>query len=504
MRLSSSLLSSILLLPHFVSALPHIRHYGAMVRAIRDMPAEARSYAGSFIDSKHGDIERRDVTPTATLTKAVWVKAFLEDTPTGVAVIPGNLTPNGQPALTSETSAMTSSAAFENSSTPTGGNWTITQTPVPFLRGVNLGGWLVLEKWMNWDAFTGAFADATDEWTFSQIPGAADALHTHWESYFTEADIQAIAATGINALRIPIGYWAYDNSNSPYITGAGVYLERAIRWARKAGLKVWVDCHGSPGSQNGFDNSGHATEVNWQQQANLDQSISVLKTMAEKYGAMEFADVVIGLEMVNEPISWGNNNIDVTKSWAKEAFAAVKAAAENPDLVIVMHDAFQVALSWTDVAKDLNDKQFGMDSHLYQVFVDADNALNQDQHIAKACDSAADLGAASKIMPVYVGEWSAATNICVNPDGSSTPGTSCSVDGCQCQSTDFGSWNDGMIQQVRKFVEAQLDVFEASTSGYFLWSAKGPGGWGFLNGIGNGAIPNPITSRKYPGQCDTA
>lgn len=58
-----------------------------------------------------------------------------------------------------------------------------------------------------------------------------------------------------------------------------------------------------------------------------------------------------------------------------------------------------------------------------------------------------------------------------------------------------------MIEQVRRFVEAQFDVFESSTSGYFMWSAKGPGGWGFLNGIRNGAIPNPVTSRRYPGQC---
>lgn len=58
-----------------------------------------------------------------------------------------------------------------------------------------------------------------------------------------------------------------------------------------------------------------------------------------------------------------------------------------------------------------------------------------------------------------------------------------------------------MVEQVRRFVEAQLDVFESSTSGYFMWSAKGPGGWGFLNGIKKGVIPNPVTERKYPGQC---
>ena len=127
--------------------------------------------------------------------------------------------------------------------------------------------------------------------------------------------------------------------------------------------------------------------------------------------------------------------------------------------------------------------------------------MTQDQHIAEACGWGQNLKTANDLMPTYVGEWSAATNVCVNPDGSTTGGTSCSVAGCQCQSADFDEWNDGMIEVVRKYVEAQMDAFEKSSSGYFMWAAKGPGGWGFLNGIKNGVVPNPVTSRKYGSQC---
>ena len=409
--------------------------------------------------------------------------------------------------ITPSTSAAPSPTTAPETSTPVAAP---SGTSIPFLRGVNLGGWLVLEKWMASDnIFSGAFANAVDQWTFDSIPGAEAALQTHWSTWFTEEDIKNIAATGINALRIPIGYWAFDNSNTPYIQGAEQFLDLAIGWARTYGLKVWVDCHGSPGSQNGFDNSGHALTsetITWQQTANLQQSISVLKTMAAKYGALEYADVVVGLELVNEPISWGNNVFSVTQSWAQEAYAAVKSQVANENLVIVMHDAFQGPLAWTSIAQGLlsdvqGAKTFGVDTHLYQVFSDSDNALTQAQHITEACGWAANLATANLVMPTYVGEWSPATNICVNPDGSTTAGTSCSVSGCQCQSADFSTWNSGMVEQVRRFVEAQLDVFEGSTSGYFMWAAKGPGGWGFLNGIENGAIPNPVTSRQYPGQC---
>ena len=242
----------------------------------------------------------------------------------------------------------------------------------------------------------------------------------------------------------------------------------------------------------------------WQQDDNLQRSIDVLMTMAAKYGAEGYADVVVGLELTNEPISYGNNVFSVTQSWAQEAYAAVKAEVANENLVIVMHDAFQTPLAWMDVAKGLisgGARTFGVDTHLYQLYTDTENTYTQAQHITEACGWAANLATANAVMPTYVGEWSAATNICVNPDGSTTAGTSCSVSGCQCQSADFSTWNDAMVEQVRKYIEAQLDVFESSSSGYFMWAAKGPGGWGFLNGIGNGVIPNPVTSRKYSNQC---
>jgi aryl-phospho-beta-D-glucosidase BglC (GH1 family) len=56
---------------------------------------------------------------------------------------------------------------------------------------------------------------------------------------------------------LPIGYWAWDVSGGePYIQGQLAYLNKAVTWAQKYNLKVIVDLHGVPGSQNGFDNSG--------------------------------------------------------------------------------------------------------------------------------------------------------------------------------------------------------------------------------------------------------
>jgi aryl-phospho-beta-D-glucosidase BglC (GH1 family) len=41
---------------------------------------------------------------------------------------------------------------------------------------------------------------------------ATAALTTHWNTWITESDFAAIAAAGLNHVRLPIGYWAWDVS----------------------------------------------------------------------------------------------------------------------------------------------------------------------------------------------------------------------------------------------------------------------------------------------------
>ena len=66
-----------------------------------------------------------------------------------------------------------------------------------------------------------------------------------------------MAGAGLNAVRIPLGYWAVDvNDYEPYVSGQYPYLIRAVNWASELGMRVLIDLHGAPGSQNGQDNSG--------------------------------------------------------------------------------------------------------------------------------------------------------------------------------------------------------------------------------------------------------
>lgn len=86
------------------------------------------------------------------------------------------------------------------------------------IHGVNLGGWLVLEIWIKPSLFEGQSAE--DEYTLCQSLGmdkAITLLKKHQETWITADDFKWLAAHGLNAVRLPVGYWVVEE-NPPGIT----------------------------------------------------------------------------------------------------------------------------------------------------------------------------------------------------------------------------------------------------------------------------------------------
>ncbi|KAF2085713.1 glycoside hydrolase family 5 protein, partial [Saccharata proteae CBS 121410] len=357
-----------------------------------------------------------------------------------------------------------------------------------------------------------------DQWTFDS-QNSASAIEDHWASFCNESMIETLANYGINALRIPIGYWAYDNSDTPYHSGADAYLERAIGWAKQNDMKVIIDLHGVPGQQNTAEGCGHVANVEWGSSAvNYNKTSDILCQIAEKYGTYESADTVIAISLVNEPSNDYPNTLDATQDWTKSAFAEVRDAAENKNLRIASHDQWVTPKWWIQVNADLNttapNGAFLMDIHQYQLFNTSDRAENQDAHVAEVCrwvDEQVVL-AKDNNLPLYVGEFGGNTLICVNPDGSTFgdpdgKGHACTQDGCQCEADgglDLSDWNDPIVQQVRRYVEVQMQYFEKYSLGWFFWNFRGPGAWGFIGGVEKGFIPQPLDNYTYGDQCSSS
>lgn len=59
-------------------------------------------------------------------------------------------------------------------------------------------------------------------------------LQEHWNNFVTEQDFRFMSANGLNAVRIPVGWWiAYDpNPPKPFVGGSLQALDNAFNWAQ--------------------------------------------------------------------------------------------------------------------------------------------------------------------------------------------------------------------------------------------------------------------------------
>ncbi len=165
------------------------------------------------------------------------------------------------------------------------------------LRGINLGGWLVAERWMTPELFEGV--EGSGESSLVRELGYAEAntrLSRHRMTFITEEDFRWIAAHGFDFVRLPVGFWLFDKTDD-FVDGEE-YIDWAFMWAEKNNLKILLDFHGLQGSQNGEDHSGAVGPIWLYRPHNTREAMRTTLYMARKYG---HHPALLGLEIINEP-----------------------------------------------------------------------------------------------------------------------------------------------------------------------------------------------------------
>lgn len=352
-----------------------------------------------------------------------------------------------------------------------------------------------------------------DEYTLTSQLGqeaALSVLRPHWDSWATLGDFQRIAAAGINTVRIPIGYWAFRKfGDDPYVQGAAPYLEAAIGWARSTGLKVWIDLHGAPGSQNGFDNSGQRTDNPQFTRGGgtVEHMLEVLRDVSDRYARPEYQDVVVAIEFVNEPLG---SRIDVgrLRDFYGQSYEIVRRVSDTP---VVLSDAFQGASAWNGflAPSDPNAYNVIVDHHVYQVFSPDQVAWPRSRHRQEVCNRIGGYTGADKW--VVVGEWSGAMTDCAA--ALNGYGIGARYEGLypgsfyvgSCASINFlETWDQSLRDDTRAFIEAQLEAFERNTRGWIFWNFKTQASpeWDFFRLVDAGIFPQPLDDRRFDYPCD--
>ncbi|KZT55844.1 glycoside hydrolase family 5 protein [Calocera cornea HHB12733] len=386
------------------------------------------------------------------------------------------------------------------------------------VRGVNLGGWLVLEPWITPSIFDNTGNNAiVDEWTFGQYMDydtGANILWNHWGSWVQESDFAAIAAAGLNHVRIPIGYWAFDTSaGEPYFhLNQYDYLKTAVGWAGNYGIKVLVDLHGVPGSQNGYDNSGQRGSPQWQNNADyVTRTQAVIATMASDFSQSPYAGIVTAIELVNEPAGYYSQELlDTTRNYYTDTYPIVR---NDGSLVVVIHDAYQSFDYWSGFLTESNGGSWVMmDTHIYQVFDDSELSYTWPEHISSACAHGSQL--ASNDLWTIVGEWTTASTDCATYingrgvgsryDGSYGDGNPAigSCTGLSGAGGDEGTFSSDYKNFMRQFWEAQVTSYEQGAGWiYWCWKNEQADDWSYSAGLAGGWIPQDPDDREYPNVC---
>lgn len=169
------------------------------------------------------------------------------------------------------------------------------------LRGVNVGGWMNMEDFMN--GFPGA--EHRLRATMAEVLGEQKA-HFFFERlldhFFNEEDVAFLKSVGVNVIRLPFNYRHFERDDRPfqYLEAGFERLDRAVRWCARHGIYVILDFHAVQGWQNPdwhCDNANRLVLL-WDNPHFQDRFVALWVEIARRYRGNP---TVAGYDLVNEP-----------------------------------------------------------------------------------------------------------------------------------------------------------------------------------------------------------
>ncbi|KAJ7780299.1 glycoside hydrolase family 5 protein [Mycena maculata] len=349
-------------------------------------------------------------------------------------------------------------------------------------RGVNLGSWFVLERWITDAPFRHAAPPAKSDLDVAKGQHAATIMEAHYDSWITTSDFAWLSDRGFTTVRIPIGYYHMCGVDPSVIVGTDfAEFGDAIETAQNFGLGVLLDLHAAPGKQNDDAHAGTSNPAAFfHERKYRTHTIHVLRTLVTHLKAHTPPLVnITGIELLNEPHPSSDAEL---QNWYS---AAIKDLATlDPALPIYLSDCWKTEQYTEYIKSTPHSSLLVLDHHLYRCFTSSDISTPAPAHAHALMDDSAPtprmfarvaemLDAAGA--GLVVGEWSGALN-----PGSLT----------------------GAPDDTKNYVAAQLQLFEAHCAGHFFWTYKKQGGahpdrgWCLRDAVEGGVYPSTLGLRQ--------
>ena len=81
----------------------------------------------------------------------------------------------------------------------------------------------------------------------------------------------------------------------------------------------------------------------WEKGDTVKQTLLVLQQISNKYATAAYQDVVVAIELLNEPQPALLPSLDILKQFYREGYGEGRAVSDTP---VAFHDAFQPSSSW--------------------------------------------------------------------------------------------------------------------------------------------------------------
>lgn len=299
------------------------------------------------------------------------------------------------------------------------------------ILGVNLSGWFIPEPWVTPSLYAATGASNAAE--LQEAMGTAaynERMRRHYETFVSEDDFRRMAQIGLNAVRLPVPWYAFGSqeSDASYISVVD-YIDRAIEWAAKYGIRVLLDLATVPGGQGDSNDSPTTPEAvaEWHSSTNgRHVALDVLERLADRYGE---AESLLGIELLDTPqMSVRKSLFTMTdgipahylRNFYRDAYELVRSYMSEDKIVVFSSSGHPS--EWKHFMRGAKYKNVYMDLHLYHYRDEYALDITSPRGLTTAISrNKRELKEAiSTGFPVLVGEWSGAAifaNSSVTPEG---------------------------------------------------------------------------------------
>ena len=170
-----------------------------------------------------------------------------------------------------------------------------------YLRGVNLGAWLMMEGYFlhgrnfGEHIFKREFAWANGQ---KELKNFTRLYRKHFLTY---QDIKRIKKQGANCVRIPFNHRIISQEKDFH------FLDNVIKWCKRENIWAILDLHAAPGAQNPdwhSDSDGQARL--WKEKRFQKQYLAVWRRIAKRY---KNETTIAGYDVLNEPVVKNPKNL---------------------------------------------------------------------------------------------------------------------------------------------------------------------------------------------------